>query len=76
MNWKQQLFEKLTSGRWLLTVICGGVFAYMSCTGLIEPKDALMVIGIVITFYFTRSREVPTTSEVTTTTTTVPPITP
>ena len=52
----QQVLNKITSGRWLLTVICGGVFAFMSCTGAIEPKDALTVISIVITFYFSRRR--------------------
>lgn len=48
---------KLSSGRWILTVVSAGVFGYMAVTGSMASDDVKMILGIVITFYFTKSAE-------------------
>ena len=47
---------KLLSGRFILTLIAGFTFAYLSCTEKIESKDALITISVITTFYFTKNR--------------------
>lgn len=47
---------KLLSGRWILTVVSAAVFGYMAVNGTMPAEDVKMVLGIVITFYFTRER--------------------
>jgi len=42
------MLKKLLSGRWILTIICGGVFAYSAIT---KTLDAV-AIGIIITMVF------------------------
>ena len=49
---------KLLSGRFILTLIAGGVFAYISCLGMIEPKDSMIVIMVVINSYFLKKRDI------------------
>lgn len=47
--------DKLSSGRFLLTVACAGVFAYCSI-GKIMPVDAIVsIITMVFISYFNRS---------------------
>ena len=47
---------KLLSGRWILTVVAAAVFGRMAWTGQMPAEDVKMILGIVITFYFTRER--------------------
>lgn len=46
------ILNKFLSGRFLLTLIAGITFMIMSCHGLIEPNDAMVVIMVVVTSYF------------------------
>lgn len=46
--------DKIFSGRWLFTVISAGVFAYMALTGKISGEQAMALIMLVVTFYFSR----------------------
>jgi len=55
MDWNSILLKAL-SGRLWLTIICGGVFAYLSIEKILDPKDSLCVILIVMNAYFTRDR--------------------
>jgi len=50
---RNEIIDKLLSGRYLLTVICGGTFAYLACSGRLPAKDAQTIVAIVVTFYFT-----------------------
>ena len=51
----KQIAEKCTSGRFLLTVICGGVFAYAVHAKLIDSAAVVLIIREVFTSYFGRS---------------------
>lgn len=51
---KQLIAEKLTSGRWILTVIIGLTFAYVSIRGRIPSEAVIGVIVMVIRDYFSR----------------------
>ena len=51
----ERLVVKASSARWFLTVLCGWTFAYLACTGRLEPKDAVPILVMVITYYFSRS---------------------
>jgi hypothetical protein len=42
-------------GRYFLTIVAGGCFAYMVITKSIDGKEAMAVIVMVFTLYFTRS---------------------
>jgi len=50
---------KLLSGRWILTVVAAAVFGWTAIAGTMDPADVKMILGIVITFYFTRERVEP-----------------
>ena len=47
---------KLLSGRWIITVVAAVVFGRLAWTGQMPAEDVKMILGIVITFYFTRER--------------------
>lgn len=47
--------NKLTSGRYLLTVICGIVFAYGVYSKLIPPDATVSIISMVFISYFNRA---------------------
>lgn len=49
--------HKLVSGRWILTVIAGLVFAYASIAGKIEAQAVAAIITAVFTSYFHRERK-------------------
>jgi hypothetical protein len=55
----QVLSKQFSSGRFWLTIIAGAVFAYVSVTKIIDPKDVLMVIMVVFTGYFNKERPKP-----------------
>jgi len=46
--------QQITSGRWILTVVAGFVFAYAACTGLMPADDIDTILAVIITFYFTK----------------------
>lgn len=50
---------KLLSGRWILTVVAAAVFGWTAISGQMDAADVKMILGIVITFYFTRERAEP-----------------
>lgn len=52
----KELLSKLSSGRFLLTVIAGLVFAYCSVTKIMPIDKTTEIILIVIYGYFTRDR--------------------
>jgi len=55
----EHILSKVSSGRWILTVICGLVFAYGSVKGII-PKDAVVsIISMVFVAYFNRHDRTP-----------------
>ncbi len=47
--------EKLLSGRYFLTVICGIVFAYCAVRKIIPSEAIIAVISTVFTSYFDRA---------------------
>jgi len=52
MDWK-----KLTSGRFILTLLSGGTFAYMSCTGMLPPEAVAAILASVFHQYFDKDRK-------------------
>jgi len=48
--------NKLLSGRWILTIICGGVFAYTACLKIIPPDATIAILTTVFISYFKRDR--------------------
>ena len=50
-----KLVEKMTSGRFILTVITGVVFGYMAVTGKITGEASAAIIATVFTAYFNRN---------------------
>jgi hypothetical protein len=49
-----RILDKLTSGRWLLSVLMGWAFLYMVVTQTIGAEAALPVILLVVNWYFER----------------------
>lgn len=47
--------EKLLSGRYLLTVICGLVFAYATYNKILNAEAVTTIISMVFVSYFSRS---------------------
>jgi len=54
MTIRERFAEKLTSGKFLFTLIAGGVFAYMSIAGKLPQDKVMEVVLIVIYAYFTK----------------------
>lgn len=52
-----KVIEKLMSGRWLMTISASVVFAVTSINGSLPPEDVKLIIGIIITFYFTKGSD-------------------
>jgi hypothetical protein len=46
--------DKLKSGRYLLTVICGLVFAFGAVTKIIPPDAVISIVSMVFISYFQR----------------------
>ena len=61
--------SKLTSARFILTVVCSLVFAYLACAKILTPEASLSVLMIVFSFYFTRPDRQTTSTDSGTTTT-------
>lgn len=49
--------EKLLSGRYILTIIAGVVFAFMSLSGKLPQDKVMEVILVVIYAYFNKPRQ-------------------
>lgn len=49
------MIGKLLSGRYLLTLISGVSFLYLVISMSIKPSDAMMIITMVFTLYFSRN---------------------
>ena len=65
MDW-----SKLSSGKFLLTLICGFVFAYVSIRKIIPPDAVVPILAMVFISYFQKNPE-PNSGETTTQTTEV-----
>jgi hypothetical protein len=46
--------DKILSGRLLLTIICGGVFAYVSVNKIIPVDATVSILTMVFIAYFNR----------------------
>ena len=51
--WKE-IVSKIISGRYILTVVCAGVFAYGVYSRIIPSQTAVLVIVLVFEWYFKR----------------------
>jgi len=47
--------EKIMSGRYYLTIVCGAVFAYGVWAKVIPPEATTAIISAVFTSYFSRN---------------------
>ena len=54
MTMGERFSEKLSSGKWIFTIITAGVFAYMSISGKLPQDKVMEVVLIVIYAYFTK----------------------
>lgn len=52
---KQKIIEKCLSGRFILTVICGGTFAYLSCKKILPNEAIIGILILVFEAYFHRA---------------------
>jgi len=58
-TWKEiveRLVWKITSGRFVLTVIVGLVFAYLACNCILKEDRVMEVVLVVLYAYFTKKR--------------------
>jgi hypothetical protein len=51
-----RVLKKLTSGRFLLTVIAGLVFAYATYAGLLESQAVSAILAMVFVSYFQKDK--------------------
>jgi len=51
------ILAKMASGRWILTVICGLVFAYGVVNKLIPPDATVSIISMVFISYFNKGAD-------------------
>ena len=59
-TWKEiaeRLIWKVTSGRFIFTIIVGFVFAYLACTGALKEDRVMEVVLVVLYAYFTQKRQ-------------------
>ena len=54
MTIRERFAEKLTSGKFLITITAAMVFAYMSIAGKLPQDKVMEVVLIVIYAYFTK----------------------
>jgi len=53
----ERLIWKVTSGRFIFTIVVGFVFAYLACTGVLKEDRIMEVTLIVLYAYFSRPRQ-------------------
>ena len=51
-----KIIEKLTSGKFLLTIIAGMVFAYCSVKQIIPPDKTYDIISVIVVAYFMKGQ--------------------
>ena len=51
-----KIIEKLTSGKFLLTIIAGIVFAYCSIRQIIPPDKTYDIISVIVVAYFMKGQ--------------------
>ena len=51
------MINKLLSGRYFLTVVCGLVFAYVAINKVIPPDAVIAILSTVFVSYFNRNRK-------------------
>jgi len=51
----QHIIDKFSSGRWILTVICGIVFAYVAIQKIIPVDATISILTMVFVSYFNRN---------------------
>jgi len=49
--------NKLTSGRWILTITCALVFIYATMKGILEAQAVSAILAMVFQAYFSRDRK-------------------
>jgi hypothetical protein len=76
MTWMELLervIAKVTSGRFIFTIVAAGVFCYMSINSLLKENQAMEILLIVVYAYFNRPNNQANNGSQTDTTTTLPP---
>jgi hypothetical protein len=53
----QKLLGQISSGRFILTCICGVAFGVMAVQKILEPKDSLLIFTLVFSSYFQKPTE-------------------
>ena len=48
---------KLIKVKSLLSIVCAALMVYCTVTGKIDGKDAMVIISMIFTYYFTRKNE-------------------
>lgn len=56
MNW-EPVIKKLMSGRYIMTLVASGVFAYCSCFGILPVDKINEALLIIIFAYFNKKDE-------------------
>lgn len=49
--------DKVLSGRWILTVTCALVFAYVAMNGMLPKEAVASILTMVFVSYFNRKQE-------------------
>jgi len=52
-----RIISKILSGRFILTIICGVVFAYISIVKILPPEAVAVILTMVFKSYFERKRK-------------------
>ena len=58
-SWKEiveRLIWKVTSGRFIMTIIVGIVYAYLACNSILKEDRIMEITLIVLYAYFSRTR--------------------
>ena len=53
----QEIIDKISSGKFWLTIICGVVFAYCAMKKILPEDKVMEIILIVVYAYFTKQKE-------------------
>jgi ABC-type methionine transport system permease subunit len=56
MDLLERLMYKLTSGRFIFTIVCAAVFSYLAIHGTLKEDRVMEVLLIVLYAYFARPR--------------------
>ena len=49
------MISKLLSGRYILTIVCGGVFAYCAIVKIMPADAVISIVSMVFISYFQRT---------------------